>query len=617
MNRSKMSMSLSSLGKSIVIAAVAASAGTAHGQCSVYRAGIPDFDQKRTTLPNDGKMYCVPTSWVNQMAFLQNNGYQGLMWPLYGTYNWQSQSYYPIVSSRIADMGNRMDTDPYDGTSLDWGDVFDYVNDFAAPNPYMIGIKKSAYPGGSSIGPTPKYAAAQLKLGGLVNMHIGWFKREGGQYKRTGGHSVTMNGAYNLCSGTPVMRWRDPSSGDSYSSQSTFSTSSSNAVPKFDVFRWGNDAMYAFIYQLDAYTGTTKGFMTGIVTLMVNFGVGIETGRDASPLTLVRPFGYSREELPSEEPIKFADAQDIVQLELMPEMTRALAVVGGKNPRVWMLDLAFGEHKPFFELDAVGPLALGRFEEIFVGQGSKVLKINPETGKPDAQFDGQNPIALLAYDDATDEVVAFDPLKRRLIQLDRNLRVLHDRLIPDGVKVDATSAVAIDPVGHNIWLAPGDGSVFEITRPREGSPMAKKHTLKGVDQIRSIQFLPDGGLAILCDGSVREFRRDEKGELVHKAISGFDGMKFNGIFRLAQSRDDTPAAFKNVIEPTVEPPAEGPENVPDCEADYDGSGFVDTDDFTAFVMDFEQGLLRSDVDYTGFVDTDDFTAFVTAFEKGC
>ncbi|HRJ49529.1 MAG: hypothetical protein KF787_03575 [Phycisphaeraceae bacterium] len=54
-----------------------------------------------------------------------------------------------------------------------------------------------------------------------------------------------------------------------------------------------------------------------------------------------------------------------------------------------------------------------------------------------------------------------------------------------------------------------------------------------------------------------------------------------------------------------------------CRSDFDGSGFVDTDDFTAFVIAFENGDEACDIDGTGFVDTDDFTSFVIAFEFGC
>ncbi len=54
-----------------------------------------------------------------------------------------------------------------------------------------------------------------------------------------------------------------------------------------------------------------------------------------------------------------------------------------------------------------------------------------------------------------------------------------------------------------------------------------------------------------------------------------------------------------------------------CPADFDKSGFVDTDDFDAFVHAFEAGTDDADFDGSGFVDTDDFDAFVHAFEAGC
>lgn len=54
-----------------------------------------------------------------------------------------------------------------------------------------------------------------------------------------------------------------------------------------------------------------------------------------------------------------------------------------------------------------------------------------------------------------------------------------------------------------------------------------------------------------------------------------------------------------------------------CEADFDQSGFMDTDDFDAFVYAFEEGLPKTDFNHSGFVDTDDFDAFVAAFIEGC
>jgi hypothetical protein len=65
-----------------------------------------------------------------------------------------------------------------------------------------------------------------------------------------------------------------------------------------------------------------------------------------------------------------------------------------------------------------------------------------------------------------------------------------------------------------------------------------------------------------------------------------------------------------------------------CAADFDGSGFVDSDDFIAYVAAFELGctgagspdpacVKSADFDESGFVDSDDFIAYVAAFNAGC
>lgn len=55
----------------------------------------------------------------------------------------------------------------------------------------------------------------------------------------------------------------------------------------------------------------------------------------------------------------------------------------------------------------------------------------------------------------------------------------------------------------------------------------------------------------------------------------------------------------------------------ECPADFDGSGFVDNEDFNAFVLAFELGGDDADFDGSGFVDLEDYVAFILAFEAGC
>ena len=58
-----------------------------------------------------------------------------------------------------------------------------------------------------------------------------------------------------------------------------------------------------------------------------------------------------------------------------------------------------------------------------------------------------------------------------------------------------------------------------------------------------------------------------------------------------------------------------------CGADFNGDGFVDFFDYTAFVDCFESGLCTpgttADTNGDGFIDFFDYADFVAAFEAGC
>lgn len=54
-----------------------------------------------------------------------------------------------------------------------------------------------------------------------------------------------------------------------------------------------------------------------------------------------------------------------------------------------------------------------------------------------------------------------------------------------------------------------------------------------------------------------------------------------------------------------------------CPGDYDNNGFVNGDDFDAYVIEFESGNAAADYDNNCFVNGDDFDAFSLRFELGC
>jgi hypothetical protein len=64
-------------------------------------------------------------------------------------------------------------------------------------------------------------------------------------------------------------------------------------------------------------------------------------------------------------------------------------------------------------------------------------------------------------------------------------------------------------------------------------------------------------------------------------------------------------------------PEEFGEGVPDCAADFDASGRVDSNDFFGFLEAFFEGRLSADVNFDGVVDSNDFFDFLTGFFTGC
>jgi glucose/arabinose dehydrogenase len=120
---------------------------------------------------------------------------------------------------------------------------------------------------------------------------------------------------------------------------------------------------------------------------------------------------------------------------------------------------------------------------------------------------------------------------------------------------------------------------------------------------RTAELAPGGGLSI---GTITSFGEDYFGEIyICDQGSGAANGEIYKILPVTAGLDTDGDGVVNTCE------------IDGCAADFDNSGFVDTDDYDAFVEAFEAGDESADVDASGFVDTDDFDAFVEAYEAGC
>lgn len=170
------------------LAALCASTGAWALDEFKYRADMYDLDQRRTALPNDGRMYCVPASFANLCAYLNKYGMNDMT----AGFNRNSHS---EMSSFLLTLGILFGTHPTEGTK----------NSKPAETAW-ISSKTNKLVFFGSYGPSSSWGYRtimnQFRAGALVRMAYGRYKLVGGEWSRKGGHSVTLAGHQRYDSGS-------------------------------------------------------------------------------------------------------------------------------------------------------------------------------------------------------------------------------------------------------------------------------------------------------------------------------------------------------------------------------------------------------------------------------
>ena len=188
---------------------------------------MPDLDQRRMAsdsepgLPNNGAMYCVPTSTLNMMIYCANHGFSPV---LPGPGNWESDTLYTAATLNDFVMGFLMGTDPVDGTGgSGWlNGAKDWLNQNSEGAKFNVEHKGFA----GALGPNLNAVAKKGVQGHLVSIAYGFYDHIGTHkglpyYERVGGHIVTV--AKAVRSGSNQQLWvRDPADDPADSTQSPF-----------------------------------------------------------------------------------------------------------------------------------------------------------------------------------------------------------------------------------------------------------------------------------------------------------------------------------------------------------------------------------------------------------
>lgn len=609
-------------------------AGSVHGQCTLMRYGMPDFDQKRDALANDGKMFCVPTSFTNIRGYIANHGYGAMMG---GPRNWQSQGNYNYVTARINVMGNYMDTDPYGGTGGNaardgWNDFIDDSHE----DKFVLD---------SWSGYCPPAWIYVLFNTGMTNICYGYYKQSGSQWYRDGGHCVTLVGLRDLCSSfnEPTLRIRNPSSDDGdLDVQSPFSTEQT---------------------KTDAQSFNLNGETVTRLRL-TDFGVGSSTRRYMDKLYAVQPlisltgsvtsissifihrpvllFTTSGASGNSSGPGAFSIVSDIALHPMGVEAYVVSSEAFTQTKNLYKVDLATGDWNLLLPAVSTAQVRVttSRHGDVFLSSGGLVRKYDVSGPTPTLLKSVTSPygIADLEYDDALDEVVALTTNERMLRLAPDSLAALADQPLPGGVAVVGDGSVVPNPKAPGHWYIASTGSptIFEVT-PIAGSTRLRTNaaiSLPAGTEPLSMKAMDSGDIVFIDDKTktIMEYKRSTSATGApiwvpdpDSDLSGRPGTRALVVLRSRSNFDERVMTLREWQDDMYEP--EGAVSIPDCDPDLNMDGSVDILDFLAFFNSYDPcqskpgpcGIdgVNADYNFDGTVDILDFLDFMDAFGDGC
>ena len=599
-------------------AAVVAIAGlalpaAAIAQCTVYRLDMPDFDQRRSVLPGDGRMYCVPTATANALAYIANHGYPAAF---SGPRDWASQANYGFAGGQIFALGLQMGTDPADGTTM--GGWYDATRPRASALGYF-GV--SWFSTNGLYGLSPKTLADQMRVGAVVLPVMGWYQDfGGGRWKRDGGHMVTMWGAFNTCA-TPadmLLVYRDPANDDELFAQGPFTTTPTQfeRQPTWSFAMKSETGFFPReVYRLSA----TGGFLDGFGAIWPMFG--LTTGPTLEDLTFYVPQPTTDDPEPKRFLARVPNGQLLgLAHGAIPTQGYLLAeFAGGRSGELSAINYADGSVMPIGTMTGPRALAVGRDGTAYVARSTRIDRYGPLAtggiGLIDSTILPHQADALF-YDDATDELVALSQADRRLMRITKSMTIRRTDLLPAAALVPGDGSVAVNPLDGKEWIAGSDSATLtRLGRDASGRLLPEALvTLPGITNPRSLQFGDDGTLYVHGRNAIKAFVPDGAGGWRIDLTNPLHDTQSGAVFTIARSRSNfDPATMQDV---NILPPDIGPGEA-DCRADLDLDGALTIFDFLEFQNLFSAGSTWADFDYDGRLTIFDFLAYQNAFAAGC
>jgi hypothetical protein len=510
---------------------------------------VPDFDQKRAFsrdgtvhgLPNDGKMYCAPTSDINWMAYIANHGYPAVS-P--GPGNWEVSppvftDEYNFITTNIEFMGGLIGTDPFKGGPFGRDAVEAWLEAFA-PGQFIVAEVDAA----GDWSPRVRDASMAAFFGGLVNIAMGWYTNAGEDeaHLRSGGHVVSLVGAGDDGVAPNFLFMNNPGRGgdqtgtdDSFVTQSPFGSNGSQFEPETQYFCNKDSNGFpsgCVVRTQDRLLNVGSGYMDGYLAIFPKYGLTyvLENLILLTPIQLDgRGFRRGFQTIPS------ATGGRVLDVAASPIFVRHPYLIEGSDT-IWQVDVVNGVSSAFARA-TTGPLRLtygGTKGNLYV-LTPRQLECFDRNGRRTRNLGLQSPLDAIAFDERNQTLVGLSRAGGRMYFFDSSLRRLGSLEVPDGVLgSDGRLSLTINPATGEMWtLSEGARFVNRLERAGRFSDVIEAHPVSLPAELASPEALnvdERGTLFVTSEGRI--YPLDGEGRLL--AASPFLGMPGGAALQIAR-----------------------------------------------------------------------------------
>lgn len=556
-------------------------------QYTVEWTQMPDFDQVRTGLPNNGKMYCVPTAAVNIMAYIARHGYPSISPGSHSYYWWMNQSAFPTATANLTAMGVLMGTDPFDGTGGNGA-----MNGINAWLPGSFLVYHTWASGLSS--PRASNLGGHMLAGHLVISVVGWYNQDNyPAIARTGGHALTLTRVAR--SGNNIsISWRDPANEQStLGTQSTFQSHTYTIEPR-SVIVGGLPRI------MDKIVDYGSAYLDEYFAIMPMYGLTQTV--DQLHLKLIHPAFLS--DFPHHLYELVASPGSLIEKSI-PHSEGLFTFLLTSDGKFWKYDPNSSEMREIMQLPGTKDFVFSRFGKLYVLLGRTLsCYALDENDVPtrEAFIIVPDEAQILAADDSGDSLALLLPAVQKIQRYDYDLTGIQETIDFSVPHLRGKGALAFDPMNGTPFVTSDESNViYELVRTTDqynAIPFGQ-----GVVSVpRGLNVADDGQVIVSCDGSVRVFRRTAAGGWQENPDHPFSGLEADGGLAIPCSRTNfdprvhTGPAFVNQL------PTQFAQGVPDCRGDLDEDGDTDIADLAELLSAY--GSVAGDPNFNVDADFD-------------